>query len=572
MDTILEWVKKEPMIFIYLNKDESTRFNPNRGKISIVRPHNNLKDVEAPALCLIKAVPDEAAPHLTDFYHYGYKSFGDTLAFDMHQKKSFYCIAAVTNKMAVGTFASRLIIRGIHILKKEFDDQKMNSLLSDNCLNKKDVSKLTPKFSVNLIEALMGHSENRSALDDIFLNFLSQKVSDIEWQQESAINSAIKAFGIEDTKPEKVIIKKGRSSRLSLMENHIYEENIISKDASRLPGFNLVAKDVTGCATFKKEGERIFIYTANRLPLEEMFGVDLIYINDVRGNIVMVQYKMLEEHKRKGKASNWTFHLDKRVREQISRMRLPPFKGEINDYRLNSNPFFFKFAKRKAEQRTHVKSFIISVDHLKLIIENNKHSGRQENSVRIGYEELNGIYLRESDIYGLIRSGYVGTHQNMTESLRTIIHRVAGGDRGIVLAWSQKLEETVSSDVAASKFPIFEIKMKSINLLATAKQIGDKIVVQKESECKLESSEAKGNRKPSIHREKFDEYVRTGKIIKNPDGVKGILQEDVAFDKPSAAAVFVTGWLGANGRDCWKIKGTKVTYGEWEDSQDDKSS
>ena len=126
--------------------------------------------------------------------------------------------------------------------------------------------------------------------------------------------------------------------------------------------------------------------------------------------------------------------------------------------------------------------------------------------------------------------------------------------------------------LSAESSPIFEIKMKNINLLATAKQIGDKIVVQKESECKLESSEAKGKREPSIHREKFDEYVRTGKIIKSPDGVKGILQEDVAFDKPSAAAVFVIGWLGANGRDCWKIKGTKVTYGEWEDSQDDKSS
>ena len=40
---------------------------------------------------------------------------------------------------------------------------------------------------------------------------------------------------------------------------------------------------------FEKGDERLDVYTANRGPLERVFGVDLIYLNTVRQNIVMVQ-------------------------------------------------------------------------------------------------------------------------------------------------------------------------------------------------------------------------------------------------------------------------------------------
>ena len=40
------------------------------------------------------------------------------------------------------------------------------------------------------------------------------------------------------------------------------------------------------------------VFTANKRPLEELFGVDLIYLNKTRGALVMVQYKMLELERR----------------------------------------------------------------------------------------------------------------------------------------------------------------------------------------------------------------------------------------------------------------------------------
>jgi len=60
----------------------------------------------------------------------------------------------------------------------------------------------------------------------------------------------------------------------------------------------------------------------------------------------------------------------------------------------------------------------------------------------MSYEALDGTYLREADITGLIRSGYVGTHGAETTALATIIDAVANGNMALVLAWQRKAQES----------------------------------------------------------------------------------------------------------------------------------
>ena len=118
-------------------------------------------------------------------------------------------------------------------------------------------------------------------------------------------------------------------------------------------------------------------------------------------------------------------------------MRLPVFTGSLGDYRLSRNPFFFKFVKRRVVDDSH-QSFLVSLDHLNQILAGSK-TGGPRGGVRVSYEALDGTYLREADMFGLIRSGYVGTHRAETEALATIITAVSKGDRAMVLAWQQKV-------------------------------------------------------------------------------------------------------------------------------------
>jgi hypothetical protein len=170
-----------------------------------------------------------------------------------------------------------------------------------------------------------------------------------------------------------------------------------------------------------------------------MFGVDLIYFNENVGNTVMVQYKMLEPNNdRDSNQNDWIFRPDKQLETEINRMKLLPIGKKVDDYRLQRNPFYFKFVRRRSGAGLQT-SFIISLDHFISLRDSPKCKGGK-GGVRLTYESLEGVYLRETDLIGLIRSGYIGTHRMESEALHPIISEVAKGNRALVFAWQNKID------------------------------------------------------------------------------------------------------------------------------------
>ena len=424
---IANWVKKKPMILIRLDEAFSESLHNSRQgfeHLTMVKPHFIFQAVKLPTPCLLEVQEDDA----TKCY-----------------------LATATRKAAVSTFDSRITLKKLRVLKPDSIESleslvtgsRMKRLLRDRLPDEGGITNLSPKLSAHLVELLAADSQNQAALDTA-LSLLPRlrRVTNTTWAQEDAIKSAMVAFGIRSSAlPDQVILKKGASSGLGLIGAHLYEDNVVHSDASRLPGFDAVSTDVTGRAVFRKGDERLVIYTANKLPLEQMLGVDLIYINETRGNIVMVQYKMLEEDKQDKNNRDWIFRPNQQLRDEIARMQLPNLAGPFSDYRLSRNPFFFKFVKRKVIEDTH-QSFFVSLDHLNKILADPEARGPM-GGVRLSYEALNGTYLREADMLSLIRSGYVGTHKTETAALATIIQEVARGNKAIVLAWQQRIQEEV---------------------------------------------------------------------------------------------------------------------------------
>jgi hypothetical protein len=153
----------------------------------------------------------------------------------------------------------------------------------------------------------------------------------------------------------------------------------------------------------------------------------------------MIQYKMLEKARSESGNKDWVFRPDKQLKNEIKRMKFPDFKTKISDYRLNSNPFFFKFVKRSVEQDS-CQSFVISLHHLNQILESPVAAGPR-GGIRLSYNALKGIYLREADIVGLIRSGYIGTHRAETQILSAVISEASRGNKALVLAWEGKMRK-----------------------------------------------------------------------------------------------------------------------------------
>ena len=323
---ITNWVQKKPLILMRFDEAFSESLHNSRQgfeHLTIVKPNSVLHAIKLPTLCLLEIQEGDA----TTCY-----------------------LATATRKTAVSTFDSRLTIKKLRALQPDslqdletlITDSRMKHLLSERLPAEGGITNLSPKLSARLVEILAANPENQSALDTV-LTLLPRlrRVTNTSWAQEDAIQLAMAAFGIRGTAiPDQVVLKRGASSGLGLIGAHLYEDNVVHSDASRLPGFDAISTDVTGRAVFQKRDERLVIYTANKLPLEQMLGVDLIYINETRGNIVMLQYKMLEEDKQTDENRDWLFRPDQQLRDEISRMRLPEFSGSLSDYRLSRNPFF----------------------------------------------------------------------------------------------------------------------------------------------------------------------------------------------------------------------------------------
>ena len=425
------WVEKKPLILVNFDEHSSERLlNAKNGlkHFTIARPHSVFRRFKLPTICLL----------------------------DIQACEGRTCyLATATRKAAVSTFDSCLTIKELHAIAPsslheiagKFTDRRLRKSFESRLPKQSGFSRLSPKLSANLVELLARDPNNHNA-PDIALSLLPglRRLPDTNWAQVDAIHRAMEVFGIRAHQiPDDVLLKHDTKSGLAMIGPHnVYEENVIRADASQLPGFKEIVPDITGRAVFVKGEERLVIYTANRLPLEQMFGIDLIYVNESRGNVVMIQYKMLEEHHDNGKNRDWLFRPNQQFWNEIARMSIPSnSKRECIDYRLTSNPFFFKFVKRKHVGDDSPTSFLISLEHLNQFLASSEGKGPR-GGLRLSYDALDGTYLRNSDMIGLIRSGYVGTHRAETEALASVISEGARGNKAVVLAWQKRIQEDVS--------------------------------------------------------------------------------------------------------------------------------
>jgi hypothetical protein len=423
-----QWFETKPLMLLRFEDGYEAALKETRhglGRFTVVKRHGAFKDLSLPSLCLAEMREAESS--------------------------KFY-VGVVKSKAAVGTFDSRITVLKLQSLNLAsfdaladgLDGQIFKTLLKDKLATGHFATVLSPKLSVAIIDALAKDAANKNAIEAAAAHVPKlRQISAAEWEQLDAIKTAMAAFGLSKSDfPEILEVADDSDSTLGYLDSHsahVLEDNVIAKDASMIPGFELVEKHVTGRAVFLNSGERLEVYTANKGPLEEMLGVDLIYINETAGNTVMVQYKMLTAQTDPTTVkTDWIFRPDEQFESEVGRMRLPDVKAKPEDYRLHRSPFFFKFVKRKGDGESHA-SFAISLDHLNHFRESPESKG-PKGGVRVSFDSLKGVYLREMDLLGLIRSGYVGTHRIETDALKPIIQAVSEGKRALVLAWQKTIE------------------------------------------------------------------------------------------------------------------------------------
>ncbi|MYJ94821.1 MAG: hypothetical protein F4053_04290 [Proteobacteria bacterium] len=294
------------------------------------------------------------------------------------------------------------------------------------------VTMLTSSLSAHVIRELAqidrNHGTMRSVAESLSLSEHHRTMASL---QRDAVQTALRVFDLfGGAVLESVVLGEGQETALARVS--VVEDAVVEHDARHVPGYDLAESDLTGRAVFTKGSERLEVYTANRRPLERVFGVDLIYLNATRQNIVMPQYKMLEPRDA-GDGEDWIYRPDDQLESEIERMRT--FQGQATpgayEYRLNSQVFYLRFVKRDAGSKSGV--FTIPIDHFERLRADPGSRGPR-GGFRISIDSLAGRYLRQTAFQELVRSGYIGANAETTKHLKELVRSVVEGDKSVVAA------------------------------------------------------------------------------------------------------------------------------------------
>lgn len=309
---------------------------------------------------------------------------------------------------------------------------------------------ISPKLGAALISEVAKDPENTPPLTRILAHLRQPtRYDNARALQKDAVELAIRAFS--DNKDGAVSIAlPGKDTAIATVR--VLEDTAIEHDARWMPGWRLADSDLTGRATFKRQHEELEVFTANKRPLEKLFGVDLIYLNKARGALVMVQYKMLEpegrtrphhvidkliEHNEMND-QEWVVRINDQFKEELSRMH--KFDGDLSPdgpYRLNSGAFFFKLVRRNAAVKS--AGILLSLGHLDQLMNEGNLIG-PAGGLRISYRSLDGHYLRSDGFVELVRSGYVGTRGATTDHMQCLIEASLRGGNAVVAAIQSALK------------------------------------------------------------------------------------------------------------------------------------
>lgn len=224
------------------------------------------------------------------------------------------------------------------------------------------------------------------------------------------------------------------------------EDSMIINDLHNLPGFDLIKQTKFSSAIFKNNSSQLTILLANRMPLEELLGTDLIYFNETFHCFVMVQYKVMEKEDKE-----FVFRLpNDQLIEEISRMESirsmlnsKANSDSINDFRLDLDPFFIKFCPRldfEPDDAGLSHGMYLPLRYFYLLQNDNSIKGIRGGK-SISYLNV-GRYLNNTSFKTIIEGAWLGTNSKQSEILSQMIRLTIENGKSIVYAIKRSLTKT----------------------------------------------------------------------------------------------------------------------------------
>ena len=265
-------------------------------------------------------------------------------------------------------------------------------------------------------------------------------------EQKEAVLTAMNIAGIDRHEAQGWDYNEGEKPKSFLdgiKEVRLREDSMIINDLENIPGFKLIKTTKYSSSVFENKNTRLTVLLANRLPLEELLGTDLIYYNEDHKCFVMVQYKVMEKENEK-----FAFRVpNNQLSEEIERMDLIisslqtlNSNNKIEDFRISTEPFFIKFCTRIDFDPDNIglsSGIYIPLKYLKLLQSDKTISGPRGGKV-ISFENV-GRYFDNTNFKTIIAGVWIETNQNQSNILENIIKDILANGKTAVVAIKKKI-------------------------------------------------------------------------------------------------------------------------------------
>ncbi len=242
-------------------------------------------------------------------------------------------------------------------------------------------------------------------------------------------------------------------SALDLLDHEsLHEQDVIRQDQKIFE--SLLTTDMRS-ARFNGPGNRqVRVYIYDKKPLETVLGIDLLIYQESYKSFLLLQYKNMEQIPAK-RGQTWSYLVDDQIHKQITAMaagvtamqRQADVPQGLNDWRLHSGPFYFKFCETtrpNAREDALVRGITLGLDHLTHFLTLPDAIG-EHGGMRVGYDNC-PRYLSNTQFVDLARDGWIGCDQKGYQLITKMLAAGKAGGKEAMFAVIQGTGAASASD------------------------------------------------------------------------------------------------------------------------------
>lgn len=212
-------------------------------------------------------------------------------------------------------------------------------------------------------------------------------------------------------------------------ETPALEDHLIAHDIDRFSDWLSVPTDDVAWRGYEGGGRRMFVMNANRTPVEQTLGVDVVYWNEQEKAFVLVQYKKMtrvQNGKNRSGATRYkdVFRPDRNLADELKRMTAIDALCETQsgDFRLLPTPCWLKlcrFGTQIRDPAALIGGMYLARSHFEELL--SKSAGPRGGKL-LTYDNV-PRHITNTMFTDLVKDGWIGSRGAATDQIEELIRQ-----------------------------------------------------------------------------------------------------------------------------------------------------